>query len=91
MAKYVDLVLTADGFFCVAPSWSVNEGDYVTMVNPLTGVNELKKVIAIATDNVDGDFINMVRAYIGCEPCKVTQRYRGTDVFWEGEENVSER
>lgn len=90
MTKYVDLVLTADGFFCIAPSWKVNEGDYITIENALTGENELKKVIAKATDSVDGDFINMVRAYIGCEPCKITRKYRGTDVFWEGEENVSE-
>lgn len=90
MTKYVDLVLTADGFFCIAPSWSVNEGDYITMKNPITGATELKQVIATATDSVDGDFMKMVKAYIGCEPYKVTQKYRVAAVFWEGEENVPE-
>lgn len=90
MAKYIELVLTADGYFCIAPSWSVGAGDYIAMENELTGATELKKVIATATDSVDGDFIKLVEAYIGCKPQRVTKKYREKDVLWEDEANVSE-
>ena len=90
MSKYVDVVLTVDGFFCIAPAWTVKEGDYIAVENPLTGANELKEVIASATDRVDGDFINLVKAYVGGEPYKVTKKYRKSALAWEGEENVSE-
>ena len=87
MAKYIDLVLTADGIFCIAPAWTIKEGDYVSVVNQITGVSELKKVIATVTESVDGDYIKMIKAYVGCELAKVTQKYRGSELYWDGEEN----
>ena len=90
MGNYIDLILTADGYFCQAPSWSVKEGDHIVLENPITGANELKKVIATVTDSVDGDFIKMVRAYIGCEPYKITKKYTEANLYWGDENAVSE-
>lgn len=90
MAKYIDVVLTADGMFCIAPSWTVDVGDYISMENPLTGATELKRVISTATDSTDGDFIKLVEAYIGYKPCRITKKYKESTVFWEEKEDVSE-
>ena len=90
MANYIDIVLTADGFFCIAPSWTIEVGDYISVENVLTGARELKKVIAKATDSTDGDFIKLVEVYIGAKPQRVTKKYRESDVHWEDEANVSE-
>lgn len=90
MEKYIDVALTADGFFCIAPSWTIEVGDYISMENALTGAIELKRVIATATDSMDGDYIKLVEAYLGYTPARVTKRYREHDVYWEDEANVSE-
>jgi hypothetical protein len=90
MAKFIDVVLTADGFFCIAPSWSIEVGDYISIENVLTGAIELKKVIAKATDSTDGDFIKLVEIYLGYKPTRVTKKYRENNVYWEDEANVSE-
>ena len=82
MANYIDIVLTRDGTFCIAPSWTIHAGDFIAMENPITGATELKEVIATATDSEDGDFIKLIEAYIGCKPCKVTQKYRQSVVSW---------
>ena len=34
MAKYVDILLTLDGTFCIAPAWTVSEGDYISVCSP---------------------------------------------------------
>lgn len=90
MAKYIDVVLTEDGIFCIAPPWTINVGDYISMENALTGATELKRVIAQATDSEDGDIIKFVEAYIKGKPQRVTKRYRESDLYWEDEENVPE-
>lgn len=90
MAKYIDILLTLDGTFCIAPAWTVSEGDYITVENVLTGATELKEVTAIATDTMDGDFFKLVKTYIGYQPYMVTKKYREITVPWEGEKNVSE-
>ena len=89
MAKYIDILLTTDGTFCIAPAWTVSEGDYISVENVLTGATELKKVIAMATDSEDGDFIKLVEAYIGNKPYMVMKKYRANTIAW-GNEDVSE-
>ena len=90
MTKYIDIVATTDGVFCIAPPWTIREGDYIAMENVLTGATELKKVIDTATDSEDGDFIKLVEAYIGYKPPKVTQKYRANTISWGDEEDVLE-
>lgn len=87
MSKYIDILLTADGVFCIAPSWTISVGDCISVENVLTGAIELKEVIATATDSVDGDFIKLVEAYIGGKPYKVTRKYSESNLEWEEEEN----
>lgn len=89
MAKYIDIVLTTDGTFFIAPPWTIAVGDYISVENIITGAIELREVKTIATDTEDGDFIKLVEAYIGAMPCKVKQKYRQCDVHWE-DENVPE-
>ena len=90
MAKYIDVVLTSDGTFCIAPPWTVGVGDYISMENVLNGITELKKVIATATDSTDGDFIKLVEAYLGYKPYRITSKYRENTLFWEAENDLSE-
>ena len=90
MTKYIDILVTHDGTFCIAPAWTVSNGDYISVENVLTGATELKKVIATATDSEDGDFIKLVEAYIGYKPTKVTQKYRANTISWGDEEDVLE-
>ena len=88
--KYIEIVLLESGLFCIAPAWSVNEGDYVGVVNPVTGAEEMKKVIATATDSVDGEYITMLKAYVGENLYRVSNKYRLSTLHWEDEADVSE-
>ena len=88
MTKYIDILVTADGVFCIAPPWTINEGDYIALENVFNGETELKKVIATATDSEDGDFIKLVEAYIGYKPHKVAHKYRANTIHWGDEEDV---
>lgn len=90
MTNYIDVILTADGLFFVAPPWTIEVGDYISVENVITGATELKQVTAKATDSTDGDFIKLVEAYIGGKPQRVTKKYSEREVLWEDEANVSE-
>ena len=83
MVKYIDVILTLDGIFCVAPPWVVNEGDLVALPSTLTGKEEIHEVIAVTTDATDGDHINMVEKYIGYPLPKITAKYLKSEVEWD--------
>ena len=90
MSEYIDLVLTSDGIFFIAPPWTIQVGDYISVENLITGATELKRVTATATDSKDGDFVKLVETYIGGKLTRVTNRYREREVLWEDDANVSE-
>ena len=86
--KYIDILLTESGLFCVAPPWTIHEGDLVSLPNILTDKNEVHEVVSVVTDSVDGEFLNMMKRYLGgCLP-KVTQRYKLCELVWEEENDV---
>lgn len=82
MAEYIDIVLTQDGYFCVAPAWVVKVGDFVCVPDALGGDNKIREVIAVATDEADGDCVKMVKKYIGYDLPKITAKYQKSEVEW---------
>lgn len=87
MLKYIDIVLTRNGRFCVAPPWVVKEGDYICLPNAINGNDELQEVVAVSTDNTDGDQINMLEKYIGYPLPRVTAKYQRSEVVWDVTDN----
>ena len=82
MSNYIDVLLTKDGYFCVAPPWTVKEGDLVTLENAITGETP-QEVIAVSTDEVGGDQVKMLEKYIGYSLPRVTARYLKDEVKWD--------
>lgn len=83
MDKYIDIIVTLDGNFYIAPSFSVSVGDYIAIDNVLTGATEIKEVIAKATEGQDSDCLKLVEAYTGQKLQRITTRYKKLDVEWE--------
>ena len=83
MSKYIDIVLTANGRFCLASSWVVNEGDFVNLRNAVTGENEIVEVVAVSTDKLDGAHITMIEKYVGYPLPRITEKYTKTEVKWD--------
>ena len=88
MIEYIDIVLTANGIFCVAPAWVVKEGDFVGRPNAITGEDKILEVIAVTTDKKGGDYIKMVEKYIGYPLPRITAKYMKSEVEWD--ENIQE-
>ena len=80
MVEYIDVVLTQDGCFCVAPPWVVKVGDLVCVPDTLSGENKIREVISVATDAVGGDYVKMVEKYIGYDLPKITAKYIRSEV-----------
>lgn len=80
--NYIDILLTLTGVFCVAPPWVVKEGDLVSLTNTITGKDEVLEVIAVCTDETDGDHIKMVEKYIGYPLPKIKAKYLRSEVEW---------
>ena len=85
--KYIDILLLSNGIFCMAPAWSIREGDLVGLPDFVSGCNKVLEVVSVVTDKEDGKFTKMVKRYVGGELPKVTQRYKQSDVLWEDEED----
>ena len=83
--NYIDIILTRTGVFCVAPPWVVKEGDLVSLTNTITGKNEVLEVIAVSTDEKDGDHIKMVEKYIGYPLPRINAKYLKSEVWWDEE------
>lgn len=83
MAKYIDILLTQDGVFCVAPPWAVKEGDLVCVPNVLSGEDKIREVISVATDETDGDTIKLIEKYIGYPLPKIKAKYFKSEVAWD--------
>ena len=84
---YIDVVLTKNGVFCVAPPWVVKEGDLVGLPDALTGKTEIQEVVAVSTDEKDGDHIKMVEKYIGYPLPRITAKYLKSEVEWDAVDN----
>ena len=83
MKEYIDILLTSDGFFCAAPPWSVKEGDWISFPAAITGGSEMHKVISVATDAVDGEFLTMIKRHIGYPLPEITAKYCKSEVNWD--------
>ena len=83
--EYIDIVLTLDGIFCVAPPWTINEGDLVCLTETLTGSPKILEVVSVATDKTDGEHITMLEKFIGYPLPKVSAKYLKRGIEWEGE------
>lgn len=83
MTKYIDIVLTQDGMFCVAPPWVVKEGELICLPDVLTGEPKIHEVISVATDSTDGDHIKLIEKYVGHSLPKVTAKYYKSEVEWD--------
>ena len=82
MSNYIDILLTTDGIFCVAPPWVIKEGDLICLPDALTGKETISEVISVATDSTDGDHIGMIEKYIGYPLPKVISKYHKCEVEW---------
>jgi hypothetical protein len=87
MSKYIDIVLTANGVFCVAPPWVVKVGDLVCLPNGLTGKDEMLEVVSVSTDGVDGEHIKQIEKYIGYPLPRITAKYLKSEVEWDAVDN----
>lgn len=83
MSDYIDIVLTANGVFCVAPSWVVKEGDMVSLPNTLTGEQDILEVVSVCTDEKGGDHIKMLEKYIGNPLPRINAKYFKSEVEWD--------
>ena len=83
MTQYIDIVLTRNGMFCVAPPWVVKEGDLVGLLDVLMGDSKVHEVISVATDSVDGDYIKQIEKYVGHKLPKITAKYIKSEVEWD--------
>ena len=84
MSEYIDVVLTANGVFCVAPPWVVKVGDLVCLPDGLTGEPNVLEVVSVSTDEKGGDHIKMIEKYIGYPLPKITAKYFKSEVEWDG-------
>lgn len=82
MTNYIDILLTLDGMFCVAPAWEVKEGDLIYLPDVLSGENKIREVIAVATDEPGGNHIKLIEKYIGYPLPKITAKYLKSEVEW---------
>ena len=83
MSKYIDILLTAGGYLCVAPPWMVKVGDFVGLPSAITGKEEHHEVVSVVTDEVDGDFIKMTEKFINYPLPKITAKYLKSEVEWD--------
>lgn len=80
--KYIDILLTQNGVFCLAPPWVVKEGDFVYLRDALSGDNKLFEVVSVVTDETDGDFVKMLEKYIGYPLPKINAKFLKSEVEW---------
>ena len=85
MDKYIDIVLTLTGVFCVAPPWVIKEGDLVSVPDVLTGEPKMLQVLSVATDSVGGDYITQIEKYVGHDLPRITAKYQKSEVDWNAE------
>lgn len=86
MVNFIDVVLTKDGMFCVAPPWVVKEGDLISLQDALTGEKKVHEVISVSTDRTDGDHLAMMKKYVGYPLPRVIEKYSVQEIDW-GETN----
>lgn len=82
MAKYISILVTKDGYFCVAPPWMVKEGDLICLPDVITGEDKIREVLSVATDEVDGEFATMIKKYVGGELPRITAKFNKSEVEW---------
>lgn len=83
MSKYIDVVLTQNGVFCVAPPWVVKEGDLVSLMDNVALEIQILEAVAVVTDKVDGAYISMVEKYTGYPLPRITAKYSKKEVVWD--------
>lgn len=83
MGNYIDILLTKDGYFCVAPPWVVKAGDLIGLPDAVSGESKVIEVIAVATDEVEGDHIKLIEKYTGYPLPKITAKYHRNEVEWD--------
>ena len=86
MASYISVLVTKDGYFCSAPPWSVQEGDFICL--PHFDGGKAHEVVAVVTDAKDGDTVKLVEKYIGYPLPKIHAKYQKSEVVWD--EDVQE-
>ena len=79
---YIDIVLTQDGMFCVAPPWVIKEGDLVSLPDALSGEERIREVVSVATDSTDGEHIKLIEKYIGFPLPRIKAKYLKSEVEW---------
>ena len=85
--EYIDILLTKDGYFCVAPAWTVREGDFVSLPDLLSGKDKVHEVISVVTDEKDGDHIKMMEKYINYPLPRITAKFLKSEVEWDVTDN----
>ena len=82
MTNYISILLTQDGVFCVAPPWTVKEGDLISLTDVLSGEERVREVIAVATQDKGDEFVNMIEKYIGYPMPKIKAKYSRREAEW---------
>lgn len=83
MTKYIDILLTKDGYLCVAPPWVIKAGDFVGLTNAVTGKDEHHEVVSVVTDKVAGDFVKMTEKMTGYPLPRINAKYCKSEVEWD--------
>ena len=81
--NYIDILLTKDGLFCVAPPWVVKEGDLVCLTDALSGEPKIREVVSVVTDEKDGDTQKLIEKYIGYPLPRIAAKYLKSEVEWD--------
>ena len=79
---YIDILLTKDGYFCIAPPWVVKEGDLISLPDAMN-VDKIHEVVSVATDSTDGEHIKLIEKYIGFPLPRAKGKYLKCEVEWD--------
>ena len=82
MANFINILLLANGVFCLAPAWSVNEGDLVSVTDCM-GEDKVLGVLSVVTDSGDCEIVKMLEKYTGYPLPRITGKYSRKEAVWE--------
>ena len=85
MIEFIDVVLLSNKTFCLAPAWSMQEGEFVFLPEWAGNPNAPLKVLAVTTESKDNELIKMIeKAHDPIPLPKIEEKFRLQRVCWEG-------
>lgn len=87
--SYIDIVLTTDKRFYIAPAWKVHSGDMVAVTNQC-GERVLKTVEEVVTEEYGGEVMALLEKYAGCPLKRIEEKYSRHEVKWPDEKEAED-